>query len=248
MADASINYLRGKHVVLFIIAGIILIAGVFYTALLLFWPYLLRHQNYFLLRWTKYPKFCHFIEPYHAPYVFKHRYWTGLLLLSRVLLHLDLVSAINTTGDPRLTIVALSLIIACLLLIKGVIANKVYRNRLVDIGETIVHFNLLALSALTWYSLDANKNPDVVAYISIMIIFVLLLAVIAVHVYKYTNLFAIIKRSQLFKKIANGTKEKAKTNEHSKPSVTESTQSHPVEPTFSIVEVHNPQLYPRNCN
>jgi hypothetical protein len=158
---------------------------------------------------------------------------------------LHLVSAVNTTDDPRLTIVAISLIISCLLLIKGVVASKVYRNRLVDISETIVLFNLLALSALTWYNLDANKSQDAVTYISVVIIFVLLLAVIGVHIYKYTNLFAIIKRSRLF----SGTKEKANSNEHSKPSVTESTQtSHSVEPTYSIVEVRNPQLYPCNCN
>jgi hypothetical protein len=102
-------------------------------------------------QYLKHP-YCPFDYCYPSsslPYIFKHRYWTGLLLLSRVLLHL--VSAVNTTGDPRLTIVALSLIIACLLLIKGVIASKVYRNKLVDISETIVHFNLLALSALTWH-------------------------------------------------------------------------------------------------
>lgn len=91
----------------------------------------------------------HFIEPYHAPYTFKHRYWTGLLLLSRVLLHL--VSAVNTTGDPQVTILAISLIIGCLLLIKGMVAMKVYKNRLVDLTETIVYFNVLALAALTWY-------------------------------------------------------------------------------------------------
>ena len=49
LADASIDYLRGKHVVLFIAAGVILIAGVFYTALLLFWQCLLHHQDFFLL-------------------------------------------------------------------------------------------------------------------------------------------------------------------------------------------------------
>ena len=199
LADASIDYLRGKHVVVFILAGIILIAGVFYTALLLFWQCLLCHQEFFLLRWTKYPKLCHFIEPYYAPFTFKYRYWTGLLLLSRVLLYL--VSAVNTTADPRLTIVTISLIIACLLLIKGVLANKMYKNRLIDISETIVHFNLLALAALTWYNQDANKSQAAVAYISVMIIFALLLAVFAVHSYQYTNLFTTIKSIPFIKEI-----------------------------------------------
>ena len=248
LADASVDYLRGKHVALFILACIILIAGVFYTALLLFWQCFLRHQECFLLRWTKYPKLCHFVEPYHAPYTFRHRYWTGLLLLSRVLLHL--VSAINTTGNPRLIIVTVSLIIACLLLIKGVIANKVYKNRLIDISETIVHFNLLALSALTWYSLDADNNQTAAAYISVMIIFALLLAVIAVHVYQYTNLFTTTKNIQSIKhimaaiQVANSAKQRAEKDDHSKPkvSVSKSTKN-PEWPTYSVVEIHNPQVY-----
>ena len=63
LADASIDYLRGKHVGLFIIATIILIAGALYTVLLLSWQWLLRHQNFRLLKWINSPKLYHFIEP-----------------------------------------------------------------------------------------------------------------------------------------------------------------------------------------
>ena len=86
-ADASIDYLRGKHVGLFIIATIILITGALYmyTVLLLSWQWILCCQNLYLFKWINSPKVYHFIEPYHAPYTFKHHYWTGLLLLSRVI-------------------------------------------------------------------------------------------------------------------------------------------------------------------
>ena len=98
LPDASVGYLSGKHIALFVTAIIILIAGVVYTATLLLWQWLLHNQDRKVFKWTKSQKLCHFIDPYHAPYTFKHRYWTGLLLLSRVLLYI--VSAINTSGDP----------------------------------------------------------------------------------------------------------------------------------------------------
>ena len=250
LTDASIDYLSGKHVGLFIIAAIILIAGALYTVLLLSWQWLLRHQNFCLLKWIKSPKAYHFIEPYHAPYTFKHRYWTGLLLLSRVLLHL--VSAVNTTGDPRVTILAISLIIGCLLLIKGMVATKVYKNRLIDVIETIVYFNVLAFAALTWYTLDAGKSQTIAAYISVIITFGLLFAVITAHVYQYTSIFTIFKNTWLFKQVLakiQGVRNQAKNVDKSRLSISEphsKTMEENSEPTFTVVEVHDPQIYSGN--
>ena len=196
LPDASVGYLSGKHIALFVTAIITLIAGVVYTTTLLLWQWLLHHQDKKFFKWTKSQKLCHFIEPYHAPYTFKHRYWTGLLLLSRVLLYI--VSAINTSGDPRVTIVAVTFIVGCLLLIKGVLANKIYKNRLVDAIETVMYFNILAIAAFTWYFLGTGKSQAAIAYVSVILTFALLLAVIAFHVYKYTGLCSIIQKSQIY--------------------------------------------------
>ena len=255
LADASIDYLRGKHVGLFIIATIILIAGALYTVLLLSWQWLLRHQNLRLLKWINSPKLCHFIEPYHAPYAFKYRYWTGLLLLSRILLHL--VSAVNITGDPRVNIFAASLIIGCLLLIKGMVATKVYKNRLADLTETIVYFNILALAAWTWYTLDAGKSQAIVAYISVMITFFLLVAVVTGHVYQYTSLFTMFKNTWLFKQVLdkmqfvrnrlnNVGKSKVNASEPQSRSI-EGNQEH-YEPTYTVIDVHDGQIYSGSYN
>ena len=84
LPDASIEYLSGKHIALLIVAILILIVGSAYTCLLFFWQWLLHHQSKTVFKWVKYQRLCHFIEPYHAPYEFKHRYWTGLLLFVRV--------------------------------------------------------------------------------------------------------------------------------------------------------------------
>jgi hypothetical protein len=39
---------------------------------------------------VKYTEVHHFIDPYLAPYLSKHRYWTGLLLLARVVIYLTI--------------------------------------------------------------------------------------------------------------------------------------------------------------
>ena len=79
--DATVGYLSGKHVVLWIVAAIIFLVGLFYTILLLLWQWLLYYQHKFVFKWIQSQRLRMFVEPYHAPYAFKHRYWTGLLLL-----------------------------------------------------------------------------------------------------------------------------------------------------------------------
>ena len=80
--DATIEYLTGRHVVLFAAAVLILIVGILYTFLLFSWQWLWK-----IKRVNKYQTLNHFIEVYHAPYKIKYRYWTGLLLLARVFLY-----------------------------------------------------------------------------------------------------------------------------------------------------------------
>ena len=67
-------------------------------------------------------------------------------------------------------------------------AKRVYKNWLLDVMETAIYFNLVAFSALTWYSLDFGGNQVAVAYTSVMIIFILSLGVIIFHVLHYTRL------------------------------------------------------------
>ena len=54
-----------------------------------------------------------FVEPYHAPYAFKHRYWTGLLLLVRVTVYV--ISAANVSGDRGITLLAIGIVANILL-------------------------------------------------------------------------------------------------------------------------------------
>ena len=238
LIDASVGYLSGKHAILFITALLIIIAGVCYTALLLFWQWLLRHQDKTLFKWTKYQKLCHFLEPYHAPFVDKHRYWAGLLFLVRVVLFI--VFALNVNGDPHVSFVAIILIIGGLLLAKGFLV-KVHKKWPIDVIESIMYFNILGFAALTWYFIGTPHKQRAVAYTSVTITLLFLLLVIAFHVYKFTSLGVAIQKI----KILQGLAAKLLDNKKAK----EAVDQNPIEPeqkkqvvTFSVVEVPKPVL------
>ena len=112
------HLLKSKHLALFVVAILVLFTGTVYTFFLFFWQWLLLYQDKWLFSWIRNKKLCQFLEPYHAPYTFKHRYWTGLLLLVRVILFTLLAN--NTSQDPYVSLVATSISVSSLLLIKGI--------------------------------------------------------------------------------------------------------------------------------
>ena len=79
LPEATIRYLRGTHIALFIIAVLILLAGV---ATLFFYSlgsgFSTTNTRSSLSGLDMYHGFSLFLEPYHVPYTFKHRY-TGLV-------------------------------------------------------------------------------------------------------------------------------------------------------------------------
>ena len=199
--DATVFYLKGKHIALFSIALLILFAGVFYTTILFLWQWLLRLQDNKMFAWLKYQKLCHFIEPYHAPYAFSHRYWTGLLLLARVLLYI--VFSMNVEGDPQMPLIAIIFTVGFLLFFKSMFVPKLYKKRPLELLEMIMFFNLLVFSTLTSFytSNEQEKSQSAIAATSVSVTFTLLLIVVTFHVYKYSFLESIISKKEVFKKI-----------------------------------------------
>ena len=161
------------YVVYILIVGaiLILLLCIIFTALVFSWQWLLRYQDKVILKWVRYQKLRHFLEPYHAPYTAKYRYWTGLRLLLLVRVFLCLISDLNFSLDPRVDLMSTIFVVGGLILLKGVTAKRVYKNWLLDVIETSIYFNLVAFSALTWYNLDFEGSQIAVAYTSVMIIF-----------------------------------------------------------------------------
>ena len=183
LPDATVDYLKGKHVPLFLAAIFILLAGVIYTTLLFSWQWIQHFNNGKVLKWTRNPKVSGFIEIYQAPYTPQNRYWTGLLLFVRVILYI--ASAANVSDDPKINLLTIGSVITGVLLISKIvgIGNRVYKKWPIEILEVASYVNLLLLSLATFFSLGNVKARKTVTNTSVSIMFLLLLSVLFYHVF-----------------------------------------------------------------
>ena len=227
LPDASVRYLRGKHVVLFIIGLLILLGGVLYTLLLFFWQWLLRYQNKKLLRWVRYHRLHLFLEPYHAPYTFKHRYWTGFLLLIRAVLYI--ISAANVSRDPGINLLAVGITMIAILLFRMISSGNLYKIWLLDLMEISSFVNLLLFCLIQLFILGGNKDQSynfVVINISVSVTFIMFFTIIVYHV--LTECFAL---TSLWKK----WKQNRRTPDEDEELVNIPAEDYN-QPTYSIVD------------
>ena len=183
--DASIVYYGWKHALLFCMAVLILILGLFYTILLFSWQWLLHCPRSKIFNWTRNQKLHSFIDAYHIPHTAKHRYWTGLLLLVRVILYLIAAFSASVYADPHIPLLATIVIICCLLLYKNIMMIKVYRNWLLNAMDTFMCFNIVIPAMFTLHTFTDQNLQSKVINISVGITIILLCFIIAFHVYRY---------------------------------------------------------------
>ena len=199
LPDATIGYFTTKHAVLFCTAILILLLGLVYTFLLFTWQWMFRLPGKHV-KWLKNPKLNAFLEVYLVPYTPKHRYWTGLLLLVRVILYL--VSAFNPSGDPRITLLSTAFITSALFFYIAMHGVRMYKNWYINALETLTYFNVIAVSVITLYSLGSSEiNQRAVTNVSVAVTFAQLLAVIIYHCFKNTMLSNIWK-TKIYQKLS----------------------------------------------
>ena len=129
--DGNVDYLKGKHIPLFMAALLVLLVlSLPYTALLLFIQCLQLKSKHRSLFWIG--KFKPLFDAYTGPYKDKHRYWTGLLLLVRAMLFL--VFSVNVFGDPAINMLAIAATMF-LLLIYVAVSKHVYKAKYLNMFE-----------------------------------------------------------------------------------------------------------------
>ena len=208
LPDASINYSESKHIPLIVASVLVLIFGAIYTIVLSFWQCLLRCPRSRAFNWTRNQKLHYFIDTYHVPHTVKHRYWTGLLLVVRVVVYL--ISTFSVSIDPRITLLSTNAIMGCLLLYKTVFIIKVYKNWLLNAMDSLVLFNVIIFATFTWYTIiddPGNRGKETVqkaaAYVCVGTVFVIFLLVIIFHIYRYSNnkVYAMSSNSKFGRRI-----------------------------------------------
>ena len=180
LPDGNLPYFVGKHIALVVAAFLIILIGVPYILLLFFWQWLIRTPNGIFFRWTKNTKLNAIITTYHAPYNYKHRYWTGLLLLVRVVLYIT--AAVTESGNPQVPLLMTIILVGGLFFLKGIIGMRLYRRSSVDIMETVILLNLLSFAAFSLYNFKAdNTKQAAITYISTITTFLMLVGGVVYH-------------------------------------------------------------------
>ena len=142
--DGNVDYLKGKHIPLFIASLLLSLISIPYT-LLIFIQQLQHWSSYRVLFWVK--KLKPLFDAYTGPYKDRHHYWTGLLLLLCIVLFLVL----NTRGSADINLLAITVTVLSLFM-HGVLFGTIYRHGLwmslnTPFSSTLVSWHL---SHCTW--------------------------------------------------------------------------------------------------
>jgi hypothetical protein len=121
------------------------------------------------------------MEAYHAPYKPKYRYWTGLLLFIRILLNIVVMA--NTSGNPHTNLLAITILVAFLFLLKAYLGDGIYKRRLLNYLETTYYFNLMLFSLVSFNSRDNSHNQKVAINTSVSITFVMTVCTLLYHIH-----------------------------------------------------------------
>ena len=198
LSDASLPYLSGKHIPLFIVAILILLIGVPYTIILISWQWLSRLPNWTAFGWVRNSKLASFMDAYHAPFVPRNRYWTGLLLFGRVMLYLT--AAINVSGEPRVNLLAVLMVIGSIFLLHAYSGLRIiYKQWILDIFEFTTYFNILAFTVAKFYALQSEGSDITIASMSISVQFVIFICTLVYHTERECNIFRRMKILKLNK-------------------------------------------------
>ena len=143
--DGNVKYLHSRHIGLFLIA---LLFYVFYilplVLLVLLAPCLQAWSHHRAFRWVN--RLKPFLDAYQGPYNDKFRYWTGLLLVARLVLFV--IYTANFQSDISIsffwTIAVTALLIAVLL------GKAVYRQQIANRIELLCHVNIVILCSVNW--------------------------------------------------------------------------------------------------
>ena len=185
--DANISFLEGKHIALFSIALLFLIFFILpYTLLLVFGQCLQAKSNLKIFSWVNRPTFKYFLDNYHAPYQNSHRYWTGLMLLVRIVLLIAF--ACDVPNDPSQYMLAIITVVVCVQswwLILGV--SGVYKRQWVGILDASFVLNLIIVSAATSYCYGQKSCGDgrqsVIGYTSLGVAFLTFIGILTYHLH-----------------------------------------------------------------
>ena len=187
--DGNVEYLKGKHVALFAVALVFLVFLFLPFTLLLMFGQCIRSmptKRRCVLLFLNSAAFISIMDAYHAPYNNRHRYWTGLMLLSRCVLFLAF--SFNYSDNGLLANMYITTLVLIGILIIKTCTTKVYKNSLVNVLEICLLLNLVILSGtINYLGYSDNINTCICMSASISVSMVISTGILAYHTYLQLN-------------------------------------------------------------
>ena len=177
LVDGNYEFFKGKLVPLVLVTIIFVLLSLPYTFTLLTIQFLQKLSHYPVLFWVR--RLKPFFDAYTGPYKSQHRYWTGLLLVARLIL------LITFSVNNNLSVNLLAIITVSVILLEWLSsANWVYASPLNNFLEIVFLGNLCLTSAAVLFNVSNGKTSPVAIYLSTSIAFALLIFIIFYHMYQ----------------------------------------------------------------
>ena len=183
--DGNIPFLSGKHVGLFVIALLLLLAFIIpYTIVLVFAPCLQSLARFKVFRWVDNKNFKPLLDAYQVPFKRRAKYWPGLMILVR----LGLFTSFAITPhfeNTQINLMVIATTVICILTLMWLVGT-VYKSFIINLAEAAFIFNLGVLSIWSLYGGSANTsspNQYILTYTMVSIAMVKFALIIAYHIY-----------------------------------------------------------------
>ena len=180
--DANVQYLRGCHLLLFLFSLVVLILLIVpYTFYLLTIPLFEGHLSMYISCWQRLSTYMKpFFDAYGGPYKDKCRFWTGFLLLVRVIL--ALVVSLDTDATITLDLLTSVLIV---IVFMHYIFKGIYRHFLLGCLEEFFILNLMFMAYMNVQTSNDNNDSKrkVSSIVLVSISFVAFCGIILYHVW-----------------------------------------------------------------
>ena len=176
--DGNIQYFKGKHIPLALFAALFSMF-LFLFALCLFLIQCLQKVSHFKV-FSLVNYFKPVLDAYTGPFTASGRFWTGLLLLLRILLFV--VSAVNTSDNPKIMLSIIVITVICLLCIAWILPSGLYRRRQFNILECIFLLNLGVLSSLLFVYTEERFLSMIITNTFVSISLLIFLCITVYHI------------------------------------------------------------------
>ena len=185
-SDGNVDYLKGKHIPLFILGTVFCVLALLYTFALLFIQCLQKRSNVLCFRWIERQR--PFFEAHTGPCHVHYRFWPGCLFFARITLF-TLCSLLIDKNSVSLYIIITACVV--ILIIAFVLPNRVYKRWPLNVLESAFILNLGIVAGLlvifcrtNSITSQPNYQPYYFVYPSVTLTMVLFAGILAYHCMK----------------------------------------------------------------